>query len=117
QFIFCCALQTAHHVTDTSSRFHKMEVSGFLPHERAWLDEVFDEMGYVDALRAISLSGSQFTWWPEWARSWRRQSGWRTDYQILSPGLRRSLEEATIDEGTRFSDHAPMIMDYAIPVG
>lgn len=117
QYIFCSALQTAHHVTDTSSRFHKSDVSGFLPHERAWLDEVFDEMGYVDALRAISLSGSQFTWWPESARIWRRQSGWRTDFQILSPGLRRSLEQASIDESTRFSDHAPLIMDYTIPVG
>lgn len=116
QYIFCAALQTAHHVTDTSSRFHKMEVSGFLPHERAWLDELFDEMGYVDALRAVSLSGGQFTWWPEWARSWRKHAGWRTDYQILSPGLRRNLEEAIIDTDTRFSDHAPLIMDYAIPV-
>ncbi|MDX1588550.1 MAG: exodeoxyribonuclease III [Oleiphilaceae bacterium] len=117
QYIVCAALHTAHHVTDTSARFHKMEVSGFLPHERAWLDELFDEMGYVDAFRAVSLSGGQYTWWPEWARNWRRQSGWRTDYQILSPGLRRSLEDGVIDADTRFSDHAPLIMDYAIPRG
>jgi len=117
QYIYCAALQTAHHVTDTSPKFHKMEVSGFLPHERAWLDEVFDGMGYVDGFRAVSLSGGEFTWWPEWARSWRRQAGWRTDYQILSPGLRRNVEGGVIDMETRFSDHAPLIMDYDIPVG
>ena len=117
QYIFCANLQTAHHVTDTSPKFHKMEISGFLPHERAWLDDIFEQMDYTDAFRALNLRGDEFTWWPEWAKSWRRQAGWRTDYQIVSPGLRRTIEEAWIDGDTRFSDHAPLLVDYDIPVG
>ena len=69
QFIFCANLQVAHHVTDASSRYHKLDVSGFLPHERAWLDKLFDELGAIDAFREINKQSNQFTWWPEWARA------------------------------------------------
>lgn len=116
QFIFCGNFQTAHLVTDASPRYHKMEVSGFLPNERAWMDEVFDTMGYVDAFREVNRQGGQFTWWPEWAEGWRKQAGWRTDYQMLTPGLRNTVQGGFIDEDTRFSDHAPIVMDYAIPM-
>lgn len=117
QFIFGANLQSAHHVTDASSRYHKLDVSGFLPHERAWLDRLFDEMGCVDAFREINKQGNQFTWWPEWAKGWRRQAGWRTDYQLTTPGIRRSVDDAWIDASTRFSDHAPVIVDYDINIG
>ncbi|MFE8071310.1 exodeoxyribonuclease III [Marinobacteraceae bacterium S3BR75-40.1] len=114
QFIFCGNFQTAHLVTDASPRWHKMEVSGFLPHERAWMDQVFDSLGYVDAFRAVNREGGQYTWWPEWAEGWRKQAGWRTDYQILSPTLQNRIEDAYIDADTRFSDHAPLVVDYDI---
>lgn len=117
QFIFGANLQTAHHVTDTSPRYHKLDVSGFLPHERAWLDRLFEEMGAVDAFREINKEGNQFTWWPEWAEGWRRHAGWRTDYQLATPGIRRHIEDAWIDDATRFSDHAPVIVDYDIEIG
>ncbi len=112
QFVFCGSLHTAHLVTDASSKYHTMDVSGFLPHERAMLDELFEEMGYVDAFRAVNLEKKQYTWWPEWAAGWRKQAGWRTDYQIASPSLRSSVKDAWIDTETRFSDHAPLIVDY-----
>lgn len=114
QFIFCANMQTAHLVTDASSKYHKMEVSGFLPHERAWFDEVFDSLDYVDAFREVNKEKKQFTWWPEWAKGWRKQAGWRTDYQIVTPGLRNVILGGYIESGTRFSDHAPVIMDYDI---
>lgn len=117
QFIFCANLQTAHHVTDASSRYHKLDVSGFLPHERAWLDRLFDEMGAIDAFRDINKQSNQFTWWPEWAEGWRKQSGIRTDYQILTPSIRKTVTDGWIDDATRFSDHAPVIMDYDIDIG
>ncbi|WP_375176668.1 exodeoxyribonuclease III [Marinobacter mobilis] len=117
QFIFCANLQTAHHVTDASSRYHKLDASGFLPHERAWLDRLFDEMGCVDAFREINKQSNQFTCWPEWAEGWRRNAGIRIDYQLLTPGIRKTILDGWIDTHTRFSDHAPLIMDYDIEIG
>ncbi len=117
QFIFCANLQSAHHVTDASSRYHKLDVSGFLPHERAWLDRLFDEMGCVDAFREINRQSNQYTWWPEWAEGWRQHSGIRTDYHLVTPGIRKTVADGWIDDTTRFSDHAPIIMDYDIEIG
>jgi len=117
QYIFCANLQSAHHVTDASPRYHQLDVSGFLPHERAWLDRLFDEMGGIDAFREINRQSNQFTWWPEWAEGWRSNAGIRVDYQIMTPGIRKTILDGWIDSDTRFSDHAPLIMDYDIEVG
>ena len=116
QFLFCGNFQTAHLVTDANSKYHKLEVSGFYPNERAWFDEVFDEMGYVDVFRKINKEKHQYTWWPEWAEGWRKLSGWRTDYQISTAGIRNTIKRSWIDTETRFSDHAPLIADYDIDI-
>lgn len=112
QFIFAGSLHSAHLVMDASPRYHKMDVSGFYPNERAWFDEVFDSLGYVDAFREVCKEKKQYTWWPEWAKGWRKQAGWRTDYQIVTAGLRSKIYNAFIDDETRFSDHAPVVVDY-----
>ncbi|WP_369600167.1 exodeoxyribonuclease III [Hahella sp. SMD15-11] len=114
QFIFAGAFQTAHLVTDASPRLHRMEISGFYPHERAWFDEIIDEMGYIDCFRAVNRQKDQYTWWPEWAEGWRKQAAWRTDYQLATPGLQGTVKRAWIDTDTRFSDHAPLIVEYDI---
>lgn len=106
QFIFAGNFQTAHLVTDASTKFHKMEVSGFYPDERGWFDNVFDNMGYVDAFREVNRNKNQFTAWPMWAKGWRKQAGWRVDYQIATAGIRNTILDAFIDSDTRFSDHA-----------
>ena len=117
QFIFCGNLQIAHHVTDASPRFHEVDVSVFLPEERAWLDSIIDDQGWIDVFRDVNRSGDQFSWWPEWAKGWRRHAGLRTDYHLLTPGIRKSIQSGWIDGGTRFSDHAPVIMDYDLGAG
>jgi exodeoxyribonuclease-3 len=114
QFIFTGNFQSAHLVMDASPKFHEMEVSGFLSHERAWFDDVFDELGYVDAFRTVNVQKNQYTWWPEWAKGWRKNAGWRTDYQITSQSVSNLIEDGFIDFDTRFSDHAPLIIDYDI---
>lgn len=114
QFIFAGNYQSAHLVMDASPKFHEMEVSGFLAHERAWFDEVFDDMGYVDAFRHVDVSKGQYTWWPEWAKGWRKNAGWRTDYQITSESIKNLVVDGFIDFDTRFSDHAPLVIDYDI---
>jgi|AntDeeMetagen285_2_1112576.scaffolds.fasta_scaffold00838_2 exodeoxyribonuclease-3 len=114
QFIFCASLQTAHQDSDASSRFHRQPVSGFLPHERAWLDELFNIQGFVDAYREANGGGKAYTWWPEWARNWRKSPGWRTDYQMVTPGIRESILDGYVDSDAGFSDHAPVVVDYDI---
>lgn len=112
QFLFCGNFHIAHLVSDASPRHHKTEVSGLLAHERAWMDKVVDEWGYIDAFRRINRDKKQFTCWPEWAEGWRKQAGWRVDYQVATPGLKNLIRDAWIDMDTRFSDHAPLIIDY-----
>jgi exodeoxyribonuclease-3 len=117
QFVLCANLQTAHHVTDASPLYHRMDFSGFLPHERAWLDRLFDEMGCIDAFREINKQGNQFTWWPEQVEGPRKAAGIRVDYQLLTPGIRKTIMDGWIDPTAKFSDHAPVIMDYDIEIG
>lgn len=118
QFIYCGNFHTAHRVNDVGTRFQRMdEVSGFLAHEREWMDEIFDRQGWIDAFREVNKERKQYTWWPEWARNWRKAPGWRTDYQMVTPGLRKTVIAGYIDSEAGFSDHAPVVMDYDIPVG
>jgi len=115
QFIFAGNFQSAHLVMDASKKYHEMDsVSGFKAHEREWFDHVFDDLGYIDAFRHINVQKHQYTWWPEWAKGWRKDSGWRTDYQITSQAMKNLIQDGFIDFDTRFSDHAPLIMDYDI---
>ncbi|PID42081.1 MAG: exodeoxyribonuclease III [Proteobacteria bacterium] len=114
KFIFAGNFQTAHLVMDASQCYHKMDVSGFYPDERAWFDEVFDSLGYIDAFREVCKGKNQYTWWPESAKGRRKQSGWRTDYQIATGSLQPLIYNAFIEDETRFSDHAPVIVDYDI---
>ncbi len=117
QFIFCGNFQSAHLVMDASPYYHSQEsVSGFMPHERAWFDEVFDRMGYLDAFRQVSLQKKQYTWWPKWAGEARADAGWRTDYQIATASLKPLIVDGFIDFDTRFSEHAPLVMEYAIRI-
>jgi len=74
-------------------------------------------MGCIDAFREVNKQSNQFTWWPEQAEGARRTAGIRVDYQLLTPGIRQTIQDGWIDTSTRFSDHAPVIMDYDIEIG
>ena len=114
QFIFTGNLQSAHQVTDASQRYHDQDISGFKAHERAWFDKTFDELGYVDAFRQINKHNGEYTFWPESAGADQGNAGIRTDYQICSATVCNLIEDGFIDYDTRFSDHAPLIVDYDI---
>ncbi|MEE8342535.1 MAG: exodeoxyribonuclease III, partial [Gammaproteobacteria bacterium] len=86
--------------------------SGFLPAERAWMDELFDNRGYVDAFRAVNQEPDQYTWWSNRGQAWAKNVGWRIDYQVITPGLKDLVKSASIYKKQRFSDHVPLIMDY-----
>lgn len=114
EFIFCADWNTCHKEIDLKNWRANRKHSGFLPHERAWLDNLYDEVGYVDAFREINQEQDQYTWWSNRGQAWANNVGWRLDYQVITPGLVDAIQSASIYKDERFSDHAPFTMDYAI---
>jgi exodeoxyribonuclease III len=113
-YILCGDWNIAHKAIDLKNWKSNQKNSGFLPHERAWLDELFDEHGFIDAFRHVNKEADQYTWWSNRGQSWAKNVGWRIDYQIASPSLAGAPRAARIHKAERFSDHAPLIMDYEL---
>ncbi len=88
--------------------------SGCLPAERDWLNALcVEENGWVDAYRALHPQGQDYTWWSNRGAARANNVGWRIDYQIVTPSLRHRLKACAVHTAARFSDHAPLIVDYA----
>jgi exodeoxyribonuclease-3 len=113
-WIICGDINIAHKNVDIKNWRGNQKNSGFLPEERAWLDLLFDDLGWVDAFRVVNQAPDQYTWWSNRGQAWAKNVGWRIDYQIVSPRLRDAVRSARIHTEDRFSDHAPLIMEYAI---
>jgi exodeoxyribonuclease III len=111
-YILCGDWNIAHRPIDLKNWRANQRNSGFLPHERAWLDELFDDLGYHDSFRHVDPAPDRYTWWSNRGQAWAKNVGWRIDYQIASPRLAGKARAAEIYKATRFSDHAPLIMDY-----
>jgi len=115
QAIICGDWNTAHKEIDLRNWRSNRKNSGFLPEERAWLDQVFDEVGMVDAFRVVHPDTPDlYTWWSNRGRAWDKNVGWRIDYHIVTPHLAGTVRDARIYTGERFSDHAPLTLDYDI---
>lgn len=112
EYIYCGSLYVAQQKLDVKNWRDCQQAPGFLAPERAWLDEVFGNLGYVDALREVSREGEQFSWWPDSEQAELLNLGYRFDYQILTPGMRRSVRSARLVRQPRFSQHAPLLVDY-----
>ena len=106
----------AHKEIDLKNWRGNKKNSGFLPEERQWLTTLFDEVGYVDVFRRLVALPDQYTWWSNRGQAWAKNVGWRIDYQIITPGLRDAVRGASIYKTQRFSDHAPLVMDYDVHV-
>lgn len=112
EWIICGDWNIAHKQIDLKNWRSNQKNSGFLPEERAWLDKVFGEMEFVDAFRTVNQEAEQYTWWSHRGQAWAKNVGWRIDYQIITSGLKPAVRTAAIYKDERFSDHAPLIMDY-----
>lgn len=112
EYIYCGSLYIAHQKIDVKNWRECQQTPGFLVPERGWMDEMFITMGYVDAFREVNREGDQYSWWPLSEQAELLNLGWRFDYQILTPGLRRSASKGKLSRQPRFSQHAPLIMDY-----
>lgn len=110
--IICGDINIAHKKIDIKNWRGNQKNSGFLPEERAWLDEVFGAMGFVDAFRAKNQLENEFTWWSNRGRARENNVGWRIDYQVVSPDLLVDIMAVNIYRDEQFSDHAPLIVEY-----
>ncbi|MCU7959939.1 MAG: exodeoxyribonuclease III [gamma proteobacterium symbiont of Bathyaustriella thionipta] len=102
----------AHKEIDLKNWRGNRKNSGFLPEERQWMNELFEDAGFVDAFRVVDQRADQYTWWSNRGRAWEKNVGWRIDYQIVTPGLGKRVKSAAIYKDQRFSDHAPLTLDY-----
>ena len=112
EVVICGDWNIAHKEIDLKNWRGNRKNSGFLPEERAWLTELFDEVGFVDVFRTIHPDLEGYTWWSNRGQAWAKNVGWRIDYQIATPGLAQRAKVASIYKDQRFSDHAPLIIDY-----
>lgn len=115
EFIICADWNICHKAIDLKNWKANQKHSGFLPHERAWLDDVYDTLGWVDAFRLVNPEPDQYTWWSNRGQAWAKNVGWRLDYMVVTPGLAPKTISASVYKEVRFSDHAPLIMDFDIP--
>lgn len=112
EYIICGDWNIAHKPIDLKNWRSNQKNSGFLPEERAWLDRLFDEAGFVDAFRLVNPQAEQYTWWSFRGRAWDNNTGWRIDYHVITPGLCERVQRAEIYTAERFSDHAPLTLAY-----
>ena len=110
--VLCGDWNIAHTKKDIKNWRGNQKNSGFLPEERDWLTRVFDEVGLVDAFRRVNPEAEQYTWWSFRGQAWAKDVGWRIDYQVVTPGLAKLATQTAIYKEERFSDHAPLIIDY-----
>lgn len=116
EYILCGDWNIAHKEIDLKNWKSNQKNSGFLPEERAWMDELFGTAGYIDAFREVNPEPDQYTWWSNRGQAWAKNVGWRIDYHVVSKGLSGAAHAVSIHKSSRFSDHAPLIIDYDLRV-
>ena len=112
EVLICGDWNIAHTEKDLKNWRGNKKNSGFLPEERAWLTELFDEVGFVDVFRKLHPELEAYTWWSNRGQAWAKDVGWRIDYQIATPGIAQQALASSIYKEQRFSDHAPLTVYY-----
>ncbi|AKP72402.1 Exodeoxyribonuclease [Piscirickettsia salmonis] len=112
EYIICGDWNTIHQEIDIKNFKSNQKTSGCTPAERAWMDDIINDVGFVDAFRLVNSHSDQYTWWSNRGQAWAKNVGWRIDYQLITPGLKDQIVGESIYKEERFSDHAPLIIDY-----
>lgn len=114
EVVVCGDWNIAHREIDLRNWKSNQKNSGFLPEEREWLSRLFDEQGWVDVYRRLHPEATDdcYTWWSNRGQAWARNVGWRLDYQIATPELASTALRSAVYKAQRFSDHAPLTVDY-----
>lgn len=112
--VVCGDWNIAHREIDLKNWKGNRKNSGFLPEERAWIGSVLDDAGWSDVYRRLhpETTDACYTWWSNRGQAWAKNVGWRIDYQLATPTLAATARSASIHKEQRFSDHAPLTIDY-----
>jgi exodeoxyribonuclease-3 len=112
EFILVGDINIAHHPIDLRNWRANQKNSGFLPEERAWMTRLLEKGELVDVFRQLNPNPDQYTWWSNRGQAWAKNVGWRLDYHLATPGLAARAKQESIYLAERFSDHAPVTIDY-----
>ncbi|AIL32061.1 exodeoxyribonuclease III [Basilea psittacipulmonis] len=111
-YLICGDWNIAHKEIDIKNWKGNLKNSGFTPEERAWIDDLLTRRGFVDIFRQLNPNPDEYTWWSNRGQAWAKNVGWRIDYQIGTPGIAKAARQTSIYRDKRFSDHAPLTIDY-----
>ena len=114
ELVVCGDWNIAHKEIDLKNWKSNQKNSGFLPEERAWMTQLFNEVGWVDVYRQLhpTATDEAYTWWSNRGQAWANNVGWRIDYHVATPSVASRAKSARIYKEQRFSDHAPLIIQY-----
>jgi exodeoxyribonuclease-3 len=112
EFILVGDINIAHQAIDLKNWRSNQKNSGFLPEERNWMTRLLEEAGLVDVFRRLNPHPEQYTWWSNRGQAWAKNVGWRLDYHLATPGIAALARREAIFLDQRFSDHAPLTIDY-----
>ncbi|MBX3604527.1 MAG: exodeoxyribonuclease III [Piscinibacter sp.] len=112
EYILVGDINIAHKEIDLKNWRGNQKNSGFLPEERAWMTDLLERIGLVDVFRTLNPHPEQYTWWSNRGQAWAKNVGWRLDYHLATPGVAKKALREHIYLEQRFSDHAPLVIDY-----
>ncbi len=114
--VICADWNIAQREIDLKNWKANQKNSGFLPEERTWIANVLEAAGWVDAYRVLhpDATGESYTWWSNRGQAWAKNVGWRLDYQLVTPRMADTVISAKVYKEQRFSDHAPLTIDYEL---
>ena len=114
EFVLCGDINIAHQEIDLKNFKGNKKNSGFLPEERAWMTQLLTEAGLVDVYRQLepTATDAAYTWWSNRGQAYAKNVGWRLDYHLATPALAAGARQQTIYKDVKFSDHAPITIDY-----
>jgi len=111
-------INIAHKEIDLKNWRGNQKNSGFLPEERAWMTKLLDAgaegAGLVDVYRMLKpdTTGDAYTWWSNRGQAYANNVGWRLDYHLATPKTAELARTEQIYKTVKFSDHAPITVDY-----
>ena len=116
EFVLCGDVNIAHKEIDLKNWKSNQKNSGFLPEERAWMTKLLNEGGMVDVYRQLqpATTDTAYTWWSQRGQAYANNVGWRLDYHLATPNIARFARQEAIYKGQKFSDHAPITVEYAM---
>ena len=114
--VICGDWNIAHQNIDLKNWKGNLKNSGFLPEEREWIGKVIVELGWVDIWRTLYPEMPGYTWWSQRGQAYAKDVGWRIDYQMATPALAGCARSAHVYKQEKFSDHAPLVVDYDYPL-